>query len=282
MVSLPAGTGVQSALVRGSHYYTAGDYQAALAWYQQAQDLDPTFPEVHLNLGAAWLRLGQADSAMHYFREEIATHPERAKAYANLGSVLLLEDRPREARLNATDAFQRQPYDILAIRVLLRSAAAETSLAADSLLAVIDSITNASDTNVYAMNEAGQALVTRRLLARAADVYRLAAASEPPPIEMDDAAFDRNFPNSPERWRAERAHSYFQLGFLAGLDNRWEDAVRFNIRAITLDAASLEPHLNLVAALQHVGRPQKADSVLQVTRQRFGDDAISRVLQQRR
>ncbi|MBD3404479.1 tetratricopeptide repeat protein, partial [candidate division GN15 bacterium] len=92
IVSLPAGTGVQSALVRGSHYYTAGDYQAALAWYQQAQDLDPTFPEVHLNLGAAWLRLGQADSAMHYFREEIATHPERAKAYANLGSVLLLED----------------------------------------------------------------------------------------------------------------------------------------------------------------------------------------------
>ncbi len=116
----------------GVHYQTSGDLQQAIYHYQKTLELQPDHPDAHYNLGQAMLALGELDQAKAYFLRSyqldpditrafyfigfiqlqqghldaalenidraIKGEPDLAKAYNLKGDILVLLDRPKEAR----------------------------------------------------------------------------------------------------------------------------------------------------------------------------------------
>lgn len=278
VVALPAGTAAHSLLVHGSHYYAQGQYETARQWYAAAMEEDERFPDVNLNLGATWLRLGQADSARYYFEREIAYHPDRAGGWTNLGSLLLLEKRPDSAAMIAQAALDRRPYDPLAARVLIRAAAANPEVTAENLLTAIQHACRSIGRDVFVLNEAGGALLERGELEKADSLFQLASASTPPPFEMDDTAFDRDFRNRPAHWRGARSESHLQLSFIAGLRGDMHTVIEHCRAAISLDSTRIGAYINLSGALYRSGDAAAGDSVMSEAERRFGVDALRRLL----
>jgi tetratricopeptide (TPR) repeat protein len=73
----------------GGALYDAGDLIGAIAAYEEASRLDPTYTLPRYNLGV--IRLGQREyvRAIALFKEAIALNPQLVPAYNNLGAALL-------------------------------------------------------------------------------------------------------------------------------------------------------------------------------------------------
>ena len=70
----------------GTYYYTQGNYDAAIARYQQAVRLAPANFEMHRNLGNAYQRKGAYAEAVAELREAVALKPAAPDAHMSLGS----------------------------------------------------------------------------------------------------------------------------------------------------------------------------------------------------
>ena len=64
------------------------DYDAAIACFRQAIELDPKDANAHFNLGQALSGKGQVEEAVACWRQAIARDPTYAKAHNNLGVAL--------------------------------------------------------------------------------------------------------------------------------------------------------------------------------------------------
>lgn len=278
VISLPRGGSPTGLLSKGLHHYADRNYREALRWFHRAAAVDSTFPEVNLNMGACHLRMGFADSALYYFNRERAFNPQRAKVYINLASLQLLNDQYEQAATEAERAVALNPHDVMANRVLLRAVAARKSAPDDSLTHLIGIAALNTGDDIYLLNEAAILLSQRGCIKEAGQVLRRAMRSKPPPIEMDDALFKRQFRNSPQLRRPQLALAHYQLGYLAGLSGRPEEAIAQSHRAVTLDPSLVEAYVNLVSGYLSTGQARLADSVMAVAAARFPSNPVLRKL----
>lgn len=81
----------------GLHVLAAGDPERALRLLNGSLQLDPYQPEVYVNLGLVFEKLGRIDDALTAYNRAIFTHPESPTAYYNLGVLYYrtLKDRSR-------------------------------------------------------------------------------------------------------------------------------------------------------------------------------------------
>ena len=70
---------------RGNFYHSVGEFQLALADYETALELNPTFAGAFLNRGNAWAALGELDGAISDYRKALEIDPGLALAHAALG-----------------------------------------------------------------------------------------------------------------------------------------------------------------------------------------------------
>ena len=65
----------------GAVYQRKGDFEAALANYQKAQNLDPSNPAIKLNIGSLYQAQGNYEKAIELYNEIIISNPKEKLAY---------------------------------------------------------------------------------------------------------------------------------------------------------------------------------------------------------
>ncbi len=258
----------------------SGDVNAALKNFRLGREVDSTFPEMNLNLGVAFLRTGQTDSAMYYFKREQDLNPGRLKAATNVASVYLLQKKYSEAMREVQPVIASQPFDVTANMVLLRAMLLDTSLTNAGLMDSIKAASIRTDTNIYLLDEAAGLLLQRSMRDDARRKYLEAAASAPPPIETDDEAFEAKFKNSIPNWTRQKALAYYQLGFMSGVDGDYSSAILNSERAIALDSNLVEAYVNLISGYYSQGELVRARDLLAQALLRFpGNSYLLRLKQ---
>lgn len=275
-ISYPGNLSTQSLTSRGLYLYSKGEYQESLRYFRQAADLQPDFPEVNLNLGAAYLRLGMPDSARTCFEREIARHPQRHKAYQNLAAMYLADGDYGHAVASADVSLSLAPYDILSNIVRLRALYRDSTVNDSKLLEETDEAARNTGNDISVLNEGGALLLTRGDAENALSVLLRAEMARPPAIETDDDAFGPGFTHGSSDFKRLRATTYFALGYCYSRLDRLPESVEYNQRAIASDSMMSRAYINLRAGYLSQGRLVEADSVLAEAKRRFPDDPLIR------
>lgn len=273
IVPLPPGTSITGLLSEGLFRYHAGDYPAAAWRFRQAIEIDPLYPDLHLNLGAALLQMDSVESARRQFAIEATHHPLRPHAWTNLASIRLLRDDPDSALVLAQRALDIAPWDMTANRIALR-AGFQIPLNNHEHTQMVAVAGRRTDDNVYMLNEAAALMAQHGMISEAREALLRAVASEPPAVETDDAAFEPDFENSPAKWRQEKAESHYQLGFIAGVSQEFAEAVSQSRRAIAMDSTLVAAWINLWGGLMSTGKIAEADSIQGEILRRFPDNPL--------
>ena len=102
-------------VAEGCGHEGSQDWEAAVAAYQQAVELQPQHPLVryfaHNNLGYSLLQLGRFDLAATHCEAAIFVDPQRHNAHKNLGLAREGQGRWLEAALSLIEAARRCPQD---------------------------------------------------------------------------------------------------------------------------------------------------------------------------
>ncbi|MCP4686203.1 MAG: tetratricopeptide repeat protein [bacterium] len=280
--TIPRASAPQDELSSGLTGYRAQDYVTALSHFTAAGEIDPEFPEVNLNIGACYFRLGQIDSARIYFERERQLHPGRAKTYHNLASFDLVSGGYQEAAAWSRTAVRLAPYDVTANILLVRSLGADSSIADDELLLEISSARDRTNDDLFLLNEAAALLSRRGDQVSAARLSTAAAEVKPPPIETDSRAFEPDFRHAHESFVREKARAWHLLGYIAGLEGNLDGAIGYLRRAVAGDPKLAPAYLNLIAALLSSGQVAEADTLISTALDRFPDDPTFRQISQSR
>ncbi|MEW5795857.1 MAG: glycosyltransferase family 39 protein [Candidatus Zixiibacteriota bacterium] len=275
-VDYPGHWTAQSLTSRGLYLYSNSDYAGALEHFRKSAAIEPEFPDVNLNLGAAYLRLGMADSAAQSFEREADLHPTRHKAYQNLASLRLLSGDTRQALLMADRSLSFAPYDLLSNLVKLRALGFDPHIGTATVVSEVGLAAVRTDDNLEVLNQGAAILVNRGDIAGALDLLYRAEVASPPPIETDDDAFGPGFRHGYKEFERTRAQTFYLIGFSYALLNRLNDAIDYTIRAIIADSLMVEAYLNLRAGYLAQGRLMEADSVLREATKRFPDHELVR------
>jgi len=94
---------------RGDQYFAEGNMAAAAACYQQALSINPSYAEVHANLGNVYREQAQHDSAERCYQQAILLKPELPGVYYNLGSLLQAQGRTEESVVILEKACELKP-----------------------------------------------------------------------------------------------------------------------------------------------------------------------------
>ncbi len=277
IIGLPAAAAPQVSLAAANAAYARGEYRTALEDAREARRIDPEFPEVHLVIGNAFVRLGQLDSAKVYYRLEQQLHPERVKAYSNLASIMLVEGRPEVALQLSLQAFGRRPFDLDANRIYIRSLFAMEDLPRSHVDDGVRLALSRTDNNIYLLTGAGLLYTEAKRYVRAKTMLSDALSAAVPPIETDDAAFSPTHIYSDSALNQQRGLAAYQLSYLYGIQGEKNPSIQFSRRAIEIDSSLVPAWVNLVSGLlTEPASPHEADSVLTLAERRFpGDDRVA-------
>lgn len=102
----------------GTRLFEAGRYEEAIAEFRKAYELEAR-PTLLLQIGRAYQRLGQRETALYFFQRFLATapsdSPDRAEAEAVVAAAAppaappVADDAPMEPALGALDVRERAP-----------------------------------------------------------------------------------------------------------------------------------------------------------------------------
>ena len=84
-----SGCGEDTAIKKGKGLIAAGDYQDAAAYFQQLLTAQPENPEVHYQLGLAYLKLNQPTEAIESLRTTARYAPQRMDVQLALGEAYM-------------------------------------------------------------------------------------------------------------------------------------------------------------------------------------------------
>ena len=87
--SAPVATGPKADdfFIQGGEKYNKGDYQGALAAYDQALRINPNYAEAYFTRGATRYNLGDSQGAIADYNEALRINPNDAYAYTNRGAA---------------------------------------------------------------------------------------------------------------------------------------------------------------------------------------------------
>jgi 4-amino-4-deoxy-L-arabinose transferase-like glycosyltransferase len=281
LVPLPAGNSALSLNSRGLFYHDTGEYRKAAASFRNALSVDSLIPDGHLNLGATLFALGDIDQARYHFDREVTLHPDRSQAYTNLASLALSEGNAEQAIVLANKGIARRPDDPNGNLVLIRAASSLREIDADSLLAMIYGTLARTGDVLRLSTEASIMLSERGDLFHARELLENAVRARPPAIETDDAAFGRVWSNHPDLFEQRKARAFYQLGFLAGIEGDFQNAVTYSLQAIERDSLLTEAWVNLVTGYLSQGKFHMVDSLAIELEHRFPEDDNVRQLLRR-
>ena len=274
LLSAPRGSPAQDFVSKGIHFYIEQDYQLALKYFYTARLLDPSYPETNMNIGACYLRLGQGDSTLFYFEKERYLHPQRSKTYTNLASFHLVNGQFEEAATLAEKALALTNWDITTNMIYIRSLAKQDSVSTDCLITELEKAASRTSNDPYLLNDAAMLFLDRGDTLEAESILQRALHTQPPPIETDDGAFDRDFPNHYTRRQNQKARTYYHLGLLAGLTGRYHQAISYNSQAIAADSGLVEAYLNLANGHRLIGQLETSDSILTIANHLFPENKL--------
>ena len=88
-----------------------GDFEAAQAFFAEADEMLPINSDAKNNLGVLYLRTGRIAEAQELWRQVVRTDPEYAIAYINLGFAAISLGEPEEAKKFAAAALAQSPSE---------------------------------------------------------------------------------------------------------------------------------------------------------------------------
>lgn len=100
----------QALFSKGNLYLETGDYPRAINSYYEAIAFERPLQQVHLNLGIAFLKSGQLDSAWNHFITEDSLFGGSAEAMNNLAYLYRQTGQTAEALIAAEAAVEEKPY----------------------------------------------------------------------------------------------------------------------------------------------------------------------------
>ncbi len=275
-VAYPQSLSVQGLTSQGLLLYARGQWREAELVFARAAEAQPQFPEVNLNRGSAYLRLGLVDSAQLCFEKEIQLHPQRYKAYQNLASIALVRQDFERAVELAETSLQIAPYDVLSNLVRLRALGRDPSVDDSRLITAVEEAAIATDDDLTVLNEGGSLLINQGKPEAALPLLQRTLTARAPDIETDDDAFGPAFAHRRVDMERLRGTSYYLLGYCYARLERLPEAVTYSQRAISADSVLVGAYINLRAGYMSEGRIAEADSVLAEARRRFPDDPMVR------
>ena len=258
---------------QANYYLYLNDFKQAEKYYHLALQENPVFQDAALNLGAAFLRQGQGDSAKFYFEQEMANWPDNPRAHSNLASLYYLDgDYDRAGRM-AMEAVNIRPYFPDAYILLMRTeyAVADTSALEETLRKALETVPD--DPRIYL--NAGLIYSDWKLYSRAENMLRQVLALPDQPAETDDLNFSysRRPENSPAGVKARAA---YQLGYIYGMQDRIPESIEMSRMAIALDSGLAEAYINLINAYGITGEIGLARELLQTAVKRFPQNDLLR------
>jgi predicted Zn-dependent protease len=95
----------------GNLYMDHQRYDEAARWYREALVVNPSQPDVIVDLGACLVNGGKAKEGLAEFEKALAQAPNHKKALFNKGIALMESGRPKEAVAVWEDLLKRFPGD---------------------------------------------------------------------------------------------------------------------------------------------------------------------------
>ena len=258
---------------KGLYEYYSGNYDASIKIFHKALSQNGSSPEINLNIGSAYLKLGDAQSAEYYFKQEIKYNPERHKAYINLSSIYFLRKDFPEAFKYAQEAVDLAPYDINANKILLRVLAKIDSADHAALKDRLNISFENTENNIHFLYDAGLVLTETNEFQLAEDILNKASITAPPDVETDDELFEQKYINSFKNIEKLKAKIYYQLGYLNGMKKDYFSGIKNSKKAIALDSSIVEAYINLASCYFSIGNNRLADSVYIEIKNRFPDNS---------
>ena len=71
----------------GDLYFEAGQFEAAISWYEQVLVLDPANADAGTSLAVSYFYTGESERAVEAFEQVLAANPEHPRALLSLGIV---------------------------------------------------------------------------------------------------------------------------------------------------------------------------------------------------
>ena len=260
LVSATKAASTQDLLSKGLKHINRSEFRAGLVYLRAARAVDQRFPTTNLNLGICHFRLGAADSAHYYFEQEKQFHPDRPKSYINQASLYLVNNQFEPALREVNLALSLRPYDHTAQIIKLRTLGAG-NFPIDSLCQAALTAAQATERDIYVLNEILRQFMVRREFDRAAEFLSDIGRPIRPLIETDDTAFDAVWPYSVDQYRRQQAEWHFGLGFIYGNLSQFDLSINHSRQAITLDPLNQRAVQNLISGLESTGRFAEADSI---------------------
>jgi tetratricopeptide (TPR) repeat protein len=94
----------------GNRLLLEGEYKAARQVYHELLQINPVYPQVHMNLAASYVKTGQLDSAIHYYQRELALNPYSSLSLSSLAELERLRGNTGRAHDLASAALSQKPY----------------------------------------------------------------------------------------------------------------------------------------------------------------------------
>lgn len=179
---------------RGQAAHARGEFDRALAFYEEAIKVRPEFPEAEFQKGTALVSLNRLIEAEPAFRRAIELRKNWSLPYSALGVLLTRLDRDAEAATFLQQALQFDKTDTLALRVLasLRLRAGDAAAAlqlAQTATSNADSSAAAWLIRAQAERATGDKSAARTSLTRALQLEPENVAAL---VESADLALDQN------------------------------------------------------------------------------------------
>jgi tetratricopeptide (TPR) repeat protein len=219
----------------GAHYgmgqslFLTGKVDDAIAQYREALRLDPHSAETHNGLGTALGQAGNASESIAQFHLALDDKPEYAEAHNNLGSALLSEHQLPEAEIQFKSALEANPDFAEAHNNLGSLYAAKGKV--DEALEEYRTAIAISPGHAPAYNNLGLALVTKGDLDEAIADFKKAVELEPSRADAE----------------GNLAHALMAKGSA-------DEAIQHFQKALDIGPESAEFHIDLGVALAKKGR----------------------------
>jgi len=250
-----------SLFLRGNQALRDGDYATAITRYDSLTSRTPYQKNTYLNMGIAYLKLGNSAKAETAFRDELKHNPQSAEAANNIAALFYLRKQDDSTKYYSRLALNLKPYYPEAAAHFLRTAVRDSlprQVEADETLR--RRIRTYMADNPFYLFEEALYFTGRGQYAQAIDDHLKA-------INLwRDRETEISFeaPYSVESHMNRDHHLalvYYQLGYLHGLLGRFKESVTFSRKAIELSPQMKEAYINLISGYRSLNENIQADSV---------------------